>query len=57
MSDILIKGMEMPEGANELRLIIHPNGQVSISKQTYWEETEAIEVPDHGRLVYATDMF
>ena len=53
MADILIKGLKLPEGANELRLIIHPNGQVIISKQTYLEETEAIEIPDHGRLIDA----
>ena len=51
MADILIKGLKLPEGANELRLIIHPNGQVLIVKQTYWEETEAIEIPDHGDLI------
>jgi len=53
MADILIKGLKLPEKANELRLIIHPNGQVLIVKQTYWEETEAIEIPDHGRLIDA----
>jgi len=53
---ILIKGMKMPKGTNELRLIIHPNGQVIISKQTYWEETEAIEVPAHGRLIDANSL-
>ena len=53
MADILIKGLKLPEGTNELRLIIHPNGQVIIVKQTYWEETEAIEIPDHGRLIDA----
>ena len=57
MADILIKGLKLPEGANELRLIIHPNGQVIISKQTYWEETEAIEVPDHGRLIDADQFY
>ena len=56
MADILIKGLKLPEWANELRLIIHPNGQVLIVKQTYWEETEAIEVPDHGRLIDANKL-
>jgi len=50
MSDLLIKGLKLPERTNELRLIIHPNGQTIVSNYTYWEETEAIEVPEHGRL-------
>lgn len=48
---ILIKGMEMPKGNDELRLIIHSNGQVIISHQTYYEETEAVPVPPHGDLI------
>ena len=50
---ILIKGVEMPTGNNELRLIIHSNGQVIISRQTYYEEAEAVPVPKHGRLIDA----
>lgn len=50
MSDILIKGIEMPTGNDELRLIIRSNGQVIISHQTYYEETEAAPVPPHGKL-------
>ena len=45
--------MEMPTGNDELRLIIHSNGQVIIDKKTYWEETEAVHVPPHGRLIDA----
>ena len=45
--------MEMPTGNDELRLIIHSNGQVIIDKKTYWEETEAVPVPPHGRLIDA----
>lgn len=48
---ILIKGMEMPTGNDELRLIIHSNGQVIISHKTYYEEAEAIPVQPHGGLI------
>lgn len=47
---IYIKGMEMPTGNGELRLIIHSNGQVIISHKTHYEEAEALPVPEHGRL-------
>jgi len=50
---IVIKGMKMPSGADELRLIIRSNGQVVISKKTYYVEAEAIELPPHGRLIDA----
>ncbi len=52
---ILIKGMKMPKGADEHRLIIRANGQVIIDKKTYWEEAEAVPVPPHGRLIDADD--
>lgn len=47
---ILIKGMEMPKGNDELRLIIRSNGQVIISHKTYYDEAEAVPVPPHGDL-------
>ena len=47
---VYIKGMQMPTGNDELRLIIHSNGQVIISHQTYYEEAEAVSVPPHGDL-------
>ena len=50
---ILITGMKMPKGNDELRLIIRSNGQVIISHETYYEETEAVPVPPHGRLIDA----
>lgn len=53
MSDILIKNMEMPTGNNELRLIVRSNGQTIISHTTYFEESEAIQIPEHGRLIDA----
>ena len=48
---VLVKGMRMPKGADEYRLIIRANGQVIIDKKSYWEEAEAVPVPPHGRLV------
>ena len=44
---VLIKGIEMPTRNNELRLIIHSNGQVIISHKTHYEEAEAVPVPPH----------
>ena len=55
MNDILIRGMEMPIGNDELRLIIHSNGQVFISHKTYFDETEAIPVQPHNRLIDADE--
>ena len=52
---VYISGMEMPTGKDELRLIIHSNGQVIIDKKTYWEEAEAVPVPPHGRLIDASE--
>ena len=50
---VYINGIEMPTGNDELRLIIHSNGQVIISHQTYYEEAEAVPVPPHGRMIDA----
>ena len=50
---ILIKGIKLPTHPDELRLIIRPNGQVIICRRTEWDETEAIELPPHGRLIDA----
>ena len=47
---VYIKDMDLPKGADECRIIIRANGQVIIDKKTYWEETEAVPVPPHGRL-------
>ena len=44
---ILIKGVEIPTENDELRLIIHSNGQVIISHKTHYEEAEAVLVPPH----------
>ena len=50
---VYIKGIEMPTGKDELRLIIHSNGQVIILHKTHYEEAEAVPVPPHGRLIDA----
>lgn len=47
---VYIEGIEMPTGNDELRLIVRSNGQVIILHKTYFDETEAIPVPPHGRL-------
>ena len=53
MADILIKGMEMPKGDEDLRIIINSDG--SIHRIIGWAISEkkatAIELPPHGRLV------
>lgn len=48
---IYLPNMEMPTGNDELRLIIRSNGQVIISHETYFDETEAIPIPPHGDLI------
>ena len=56
MSDILIKGMEMPRlGYREIR--IHPDGRITENNEGY-EETigTTIPVPPHGRLIDADAM-
>jgi len=54
---VYIKGLEMPKGADEHRLIIRANGQVIIDKKTYWEEAEAIPIQPHGRLIDADEFY
>lgn len=54
MSDIVIRGMEMPKEGDTygLHLVIYPSGEVWIA---YDDKpiTEAIEIPPHGRLIDA----
>lgn len=52
---ILIKNIELPMPPDELQLIIHPNGQVIICHRTQWDETEAVQLPPHGRLIDASE--
>ena len=54
MSDILIRGMEMPKGNDAVTIIIFPNGKVSLAHdRRFAEYAEAVPVPPHGRLVDA----
>jgi hypothetical protein len=52
MADILIRGMEMPEGDNKISIIIFSNGKVSLAHdKKYAEYAEAVPLPEgHGRL-------
>jgi hypothetical protein len=54
---IIIKSLSLPTGEDELRLIVRSNGQVIITHRTWYEETEAVELPPHGRLVDADKMY
>lgn len=52
--DILIKGLEMPKGDDDVKLIINSDG--SVHRIIGWAVSEkknatAIELPPHGRLV------
>lgn len=49
MSDILIKGMEMPKG-REIYLRIDEKGEVYVNGSYPTELHTAIELPPHGRL-------
>lgn len=51
MPDILIRGIKIPTSGQCLKLMIHCNGQVVIDRGTYWDEAEAIELPEHGDLI------
>lgn len=52
MSDILIKGMEMPK--NEPLLVkINPDGSVSTTAKNGYKKYQAVPVPPHGRLIDA----
>lgn len=53
MSDILIKGMEMPKGVYPLVLIINSDGSVEEivdSEEVNATDAKAIELPPHGEL-------
>ena len=54
MSDILIKGMELPKEEGIVHLIIDSDGIVSEKiGSMYHVTTEAIEIPPHGRCIDA----
>lgn len=50
MPDILIRGMELPEN-EPLRIFLDANGQVFVDRGVYYDEFEAVELPEHGDLI------
>jgi len=50
MSDILIRGMELPKN-EPLRIVLNPNGQLFVDHGVTFTEYEAVELPDHGDLI------
>ena len=50
MTDILIRGMEMPKN-EPLRLVLNPNGQLFVDHGVTFTEYEAVELPEHGDLI------
>ena len=48
---VLLKGMNMPRDGERLKVWIEANGQVIVDKRTYYEEYEAVDLPDHGDLI------
>ena len=53
MSGVYIKGMEMPkDGEHPYWVVIHSDGTVEYNenKGQGWQTSEAVPVPDHGRL-------
>lgn len=51
MSDLLIRGMEMPK--SPVLFCIHPDGKVFADLEGDWREYKAVPVPPHGRLIDA----
>lgn len=54
MSGVYIKGMEMPkDGEHPYWVVIHSDGTVEYNenKGQGWQTSEAVPVPDHGRLI------
>ena len=52
MSDILIRGMELPKN-EPLRIVLNPNGQLFVDHGVTFTEREAVELPEHGDLIEA----
>ena len=50
MSDILIRGMELPKN-EPLRIVLNPNGQLFVDHGVTFTEYEAVELPEHGELI------
>lgn len=47
---ILIKGVKLPK-KQPMRIVLNPNGQLFVDHRTFFEEYEAVELPDHGDLI------
>lgn len=61
MSDILIRGMEMPTKENVV-ILISPNGDVWMignmpNEDTHLVKAKAVPVPPHGRLIDADALY
>ena len=57
MSDILIRGMEMPKSNVPIKAFIYPDGRVSVKLQGGgYLGLHAVPVPPHGRLIDADDL-
>ena len=62
MSDLLIKGMEMPKKGSWVTLRVFPDGQCFLyswcgNDFDFMEHLTAVPVPPHGRLVDADEMY
>jgi len=55
MSDILIRGMELPKN-EPLRIVLNPNGQLFVDHGVTFTEYEAVELPEHGDLVDRSEL-
>lgn len=48
----IVKGIDLPEEGQRLKITVCHNGKIFIDKQIYYEEAEAIQIPKgHGRLI------
>lgn len=47
---VLIKGVKLPK-KQPMRIVLNPNGQLFVDHRTFFEEYEAVELPDHGDLI------
>lgn len=58
MTDILIRGMDMPKGNNTISITIFSNGKVSLTyDEKCAEYAEAIPLPEgHGRCIDADEL-
>lgn len=58
MSDVLIKNIDLPEAGKPYLLHVASDGKVyvMVADEPGWSETEAISIPQHGRLIDADDL-